>query len=337
MTGLMEKIIDSATNLPDLKEIEQAAEQIYRVLSPTPQISWPLLNDRCGCHVWVKHENHLPTGAFKVRGGLIYLGNLKARQPGIEGVCAATRGNHGQSVAFAASRNALNAVVVVPEGNNPDKNAAMRALGAELVIHGKDFDESVEQASIIAAERDLHLLPSFHMDLVMGVSTYALELFNHVERTGLALDRIYVPIGLGSGVSGVVAARNALNIETEVVGVVSENANGYQLSFNASKCIGTNSADTIADGLAVRNPNQQALDVILAGVDRIVDISDTQVLDAISHYYTDTHNVVEGAGAAALAALLKEKNTNKGRQVAVICSGGNLSKSMMIEALADRA
>jgi len=333
MLNLVEKVIDRTTNLPDLKEIEQAAEQIYQVVSPTPQISWPLLNERCGCDVWVKHENHLPTGAFKVRGGLIYLRNLKQREPEIKGVCAATRGNHGQSVAFAASRNGLDVVVVVPEGNNPDKNAAMRALGAELVVHGKDFDESVEQAAIIAAERGLHLLPSFHLDLVMGVSTYALELFKHVARMDLLLARVYVPIGLGSGVSGVVAARDALNLDTEVVGVVSENANGYQLSFNARRCIGTHSADTIADGLAVRNPNQQALDVMLLGVDRIVDISDEQVLRAISHYFTDTHNVVEGAGAAALAALLKEKTANMGQQVGVICSGGNLSKDMMLEAL----
>jgi len=312
-----------------LQEIEEAADSVYKVIQPTSQISWPLLNQRCGCEVWVKHENHNPTGAFKVRGGLIYLGNLRQREPNIRGVCAATRGNHGQSIAFAAARNDLNAVIVVPEGNSPEKNAAMEALGAELVIYGRDFDESVEGSVELAQERDLHLLPSFHMDLVKGVSTYALELFRAVSD----LDRLYVPIGLGSGASGVICARNALGLDTEVIGVVSENANTYQLSFAAGKCISTNSADTIADGLAVRNPSRKALDMMLGQLERIVDISEQEILDAIAHYFTDTHNVAEGAGAAALAALLKEKEINKGKKVGVIFSGGNIDKDLFKQAL----
>lgn len=328
-SGLRNRRARGAKVLPDLQEIEEAASKIYTVLAPTPQISWPLLNKRCACEVWVKHENHNPTGAFKVRGGLIYLGNLRMRDPDVRGVCAATRGNHGQSVAFAAARNGLNAVIVVPQGNSPDKNAAMVALGADLIIYGRDFDEAVEHATKIAEERGLHLLPSFHMDLVKGVATYALEFFRGTPQ----LDRIYVPVGLGSGIAGIIAARNALQLDTEIIGVVSENANGYQLSFEAGKCIGTNSADTIADGLAVRNPNQQALDVMLGEVKRIVDISDKQVLDAISCYFDDTHNLAEGAGAAGLAALLKEKEINQGQKVGVICSGGNINRDLLKQAL----
>jgi threonine dehydratase len=316
--------------LPTLQEIELTADSIYKVIQPTAQISWPLLNHRCDCEVWVKHENHNPTGAFKVRGGLIYLANLKQRKPGLQGVCAATRGNHGQSVAFAAARNNLQAVIVVPVGNNPEKNAAMEALGAELVIYGRDFDESVERAVELARERELHLLPSFHMDLVKGVSTYALELFRAVPD----LDRVYVPIGLGSGASGVICARNALGLKTEIVGVVSENANTYQLSFAAGKCIGTNSADTLADGLAVRNPSQEALDLMLGQLERIVDVSDEEILQAIAHYFTDTHNVAEGAGAAGLAALLREKELNQGKKVGLIFTGGNIDKDLLRRALA---
>jgi threonine dehydratase len=314
--------------LPNLQEIEVAAAEIYKVIQPTPQLSWPLLNIRCGCEVWVKHENHNPTGAFKVRGGLIYLGNLAKKEPGIEGVCAATRGNHGQSVAFAAARNGLKAVIVVPEGNNPDKNAAMKALGAELIVYGHDFDAAVVHAGEIAEQRALHLLPSFHMDLVTGVATYALEFFQGAPR----LDRVYVPVGLGSGISGVIAAKNALQLDTEIIGVVSENANCYQLSFDAGKCISTNSADTIADGLAVRNPSQLALEVMLGEVERIVEVSDQQVFGAIACYFDDTHNVAEGAGAAGLAALLKEKKLNDGQRVGVICSGGNISRDLLKQA-----
>ena len=197
-------------------------------------------------------------------------------------------------------------MIVVPEGNNPEKNASMVALGAELVISGRDFDESVDCARDLAQEKGLHLLPSYHMDLVGGVSTYALELFRAVSN----LDRIYVPIGLGSGISGVIGARNALGLDTEVIGAVSEKANCYQLSLAAGKCISTSTADTIADGFAVRNPNQKALDLMRGQVERIIDVSEQEILDAIVHCFTDTHNLVEGAGAVGLAALLKEKEVN---------------------------
>jgi threonine dehydratase len=315
--------------LPKLEELDEAAAEIYKVIQATPQISWPLLNSRCGCEVWVKHENHNPTGAFKVRGGLIYLSNLRQREPNLTGVCAATRGNHGQSVAYAAARNNLHPVIVVPKGNSPDKNAAMKALGAELIIYGQDFDEAVEHATVVSRERGLHLLPSFHLDLVKGVATYGLELLKNVPD----LDRVYVPIGLGSGVTGMITAKKALGLDIEIIGVVSENANAYKLSFESGKCISTNSAETFADGLAVRNPSQQALEIMLEGLARIVEVSDEMIMSAISHYFNDTHNVVEGAGAASLAALLKEKEVNQGKKVAVSLSGGNITRDLFCEAL----
>jgi threonine dehydratase len=263
--------------LPDIELLRSCAEQVHKVINPSAQIPWPLLNERVACDLWLKHENHNPTGSFKVRGGLIYLSRLKTAHPEIKGVVAATRGNFGQSIAFAASRLGLIAVVVVPEGNSPDKNRAMSALGAELVIAGSDFDESVDAAVQLAGERGFHLIPSFHQDLVLGIGSYALELFDAEP----GLDRVYVPIGLGSGICSVISARNALGLSTEIIGVVTENANAYQLSFDSRKVIGTQSADTLADGLAVRNPNAEALDIILANVSRIVTVSEEEILAAI--------------------------------------------------------
>jgi threonine dehydratase len=313
----------------DLTLMRERAAEVYRVIGPTQQIQWPLLSQRAGCSLWLKHENHNPTGSFKVRGGLIYLSHLKSSSPDVTGVVAATRGNYGQSVAFSASRLNLTAVVVVPEGNSPDKNRAMAALGAEVVIAGQDFDESVEVAIRLAVDRGLHLMPSFHEDLMLGVGSYALELFDAVPD----LDRVYVPIGLGSGICGVINARNALSPTTEIVGVVSENANAYQLSFAAGKVIGTNSANTLADGLAVRNPSVDALKLMLANVSHIVTVSETQLLAAIQILFEDTHNVAEGAGAAATAAVLKERKINQGKRVAAILSGGNIHKSLFSRAL----
>ena len=254
---------------------------------------------------------------------------MKKSLPGVEGVIAATRGNFGQSVAYAASRQDLASVVVVPEGNSPDKNRAMASLGAEVVTAGCDFDESIEMAKQLAAERGLHLMPSFHEDLMLGVGSYALELFEAVPD----LDRVYVPIGLGSGICGTISARNALGLKTEIVGVVSENANAYQLSFKSGKVTSTNSANTLADGLAVRNPSADALELILANVSRIVTVSEKELLQAIQILFVDTHNVAEGAGAAATAAILKEQQINQGQRVASILSGGNIHKSLFTQAL----
>jgi len=312
-----------------LSEIENAAAIVYSAMPPTAQYAWPLLARRTGCDVWVKHENHTPIGAFKVRGGLVYMDRLKRREPGLKGVASATRGNHGQSIALAARRNGIAATIVVPEGNSVEKNAAMRAFGAELVEAGHDFDAAREAAIRLAAERGLTMVPSFHRDLVAGVASYALELFRAAP-----LDTVYVPIGLGSGLCGVISARDALGLTTKVVGVVSTEAPAYALSFAAKKVVATNSANTMADGMAVRGPDAEALEVILKGADRIVQVSDAEVMDAMRAYYTDTHQVTEGAGAGALAALMQERDRMKGRKVGVVLSGGNIDKPVYLRALA---
>jgi threonine dehydratase len=304
--------------------LEATAETVHAVMQATPQYNWPLLSARAGADVWVKHENHTPTGAFKVRGGVIYVNDLLRREPDCPGVIAATRGNHGQSVACAATRRGLSSTVVVPHGNSMEKNAAMRAQGADLVVHGADFQEALEYAQDLAAERGLHMFPSLHEHLVRGVGTYAWELFSAVPD----LDTVYVPIGMGSGICGVIGARDALGLATKVVGVVAENAPAYALSFERREAVSTNTADTMADGVACRVPAMDALEVIWAGADRVVRVSDAQIKAAMRHYFTDTHNVAEGAGAAPLAALLKERETMAGKRVGLILSGGNIDRAV---------
>ncbi len=316
-----------------LDDLESAADIAYQALLPTPQINWPLLSARCGNEVWVKHENHNPTGAFKVRGGLVYMSRLTQRVPDCPGVVTATRGNHGQSVALAAARNEIPAVVVVPHGNSASKNRAMQALGCELIVHGRDFDESVEHAARLAQERELHRMPSFHRDLVAGVGSYALEFF----RSQPELDRVYVPIGLGSGICGMISARNALGLKTEIVGVVSTGARCYQESLAAGHCVSTDSANTLADGMAVRVPNAEALEMMSGNVAEILAVSDDEVLAAMSYLFHDTHNVAEGAGAAALAALMQECGRYRGKKLGVVLSGGNVDSSVYARALPLRA
>jgi len=312
-----------------LDEIESAAAIVHGAMSPTAQYAWPLLALRTGCETWVKHENHTPTGAFKVRGGLVFMDRLKRRSPGAGGVISATRGNHGQSIALAAARNGIAATIVVPHGNSVEKNAAMRAFGAELIEAGHDFDAAKDAAMKLAGERGLEMVPSFHRDLVAGVASYALELF----RAAPPLDTVYVPIGLGSGVCGTIAARDALGLKTKVVGVVSTEAPAYALSFAAGKVVPTNSADTMADGMAVRGPDAQALEVILKGADRIVQVSDAEIGAAMRAYYEDTHQLTEGAGAAALAALLQERDRVAGQRVGLILSGGNIDRPVYLRVL----
>jgi threonine dehydratase len=316
--------------LPSLDQLDTAAAEVYQHMQPSPQLRWPLLGERSGCELWVKHENHNPTGAFKVRGGLVYMGRLRQSQPEVSGVVTATRGNHGQSVAFAARKFGLHPVIVVPEGNNPDKNRAMEALGAELIVHGRDFDEAVPFAQQLARERGLHRIPSFHNDLVCGVASYSLELLRAVPD----LARVYVPIGLGSGICGMIAARNALGLDTEIVGVVSSEADCYALSLAAGSCVPTATADTRADGMAVRIPSPEALALMLGNVARMVRVTDEAVIDAVKIYFEDTHNVAEGAGAAPLAAALSERESNRGARVAVVLSGGNIDSIQFREALA---
>ncbi|MFQ5785145.1 MAG: threonine dehydratase [Alphaproteobacteria bacterium] len=317
--------------LPNLAEIEAAAEIVHRAILPTPQICWPLLSERAGCEVWVKHENHTPIGAFKVRGGLVYLDELAKSHADLPGILTATRGNHGQSVAFAARAHGVKAVVVVPHGNSAEKNRAMRAFGAELVEHGADFNAAHDHARRLAEARDLHMLPSFHPMLVRGVASYSLELFSAVPD----LDALYVPIGLGSGICGAIAARDGLGRKTRIVGVVAEKAPTYALSFAAGEPVATNAADTLADGLAVRIPDTQALDIIRQGVERIVAVSEDEILAAMRHYFSDTHNLAEGAGAASLAALLKERDEMRGKKVGLILSGGNLDREVYLRAIDD--
>ena len=315
--------------LPDLAAIEAAAEIVHAAMPPTPAHCWPLLSARAGAEIWVKHENHTPTGAFKLRGGLVYMDRLRREAPGARGVIAATRGNFGQSVAVAARMAGLPATVVVPRGNSREKNAAMAAQGAELVVHGGDFQESLEHAQRLAAARGLHMVPSFAAPLVRGTATYALELFRAVD----GLDAVYVPIGLGSGICGAIAARDALGLATEIVGVCAARAAAYALSFEAGRPVSTNAADTMADGMACRVPDADAVAIVNAGASRVVAVSEDEIADAMRAYFTDTHNVAEGAGAAPLAAALREREAMRGRKVALILSGGNIDRELYARVL----
>ena len=310
--------------LPSRSEMDAAASLVYKHMQPTPQYRWPLLCERSGCDVWVKHENTTPIGSFKIRGGINYLKNTADDR-----VITATRGNHGQSIAYAAGLFGKQATVVVPHGNSTSKNAAMRAFGAELIEHGRDFSEAHDFAHQRAGELDMHFVPSFHDRLIAGVASYALELFKAVPR----LDAVYVPIGLGSEICAVIAARKAMQLKTDIIGVVADQAPAYALSFEQSRLVTTESADTFADGVAVRIPNQQALDIIQKHVSRVVRVSEQAIAEAIRNYFTDTHHVIEGAGAAALAALIQEKERMKGLRVGVIASGGNIDADLFCKIL----
>ncbi len=317
--------------MTSLNTIESAAGLIYSHLGPTPQYPWPLVCARAGTEVWVKHENHTPIGAFKVRGGLVYVDDLLRREPECPGVIAATRGNHGQSVAYAARSRGLAATIVVPHGNSVEKNRAMRAFGAELVEHGPDFNAAHDHAGELAKERGLRMFPSYHPLLVAGVATYSLELLRRVPD----LDTVYVPIGLGSGIHGMIAARDGLGLRTRVVGVVAEQAPAYALSVEARQPVSTNSCETLADGLAVRVPDPAALEVILTGAERVVTVSEQEIKAAMRAYFADTHNLAEGAGAAPLAALLKEKERMAGKTVGLVLSGGNVDTALYREVLGE--
>jgi len=316
--------------LPSLAQIREAQSVVYRHMPPTPQYTWPLLNARVGTEVWVKHENHTPVGAFKLRGALVYMDWLK-QQPNISGVVAATRGNHGQGVGMAARLAGLKAVIVVPFGNSREKNAAMQAQGVELVEHGQDFQESLEFASQLAQDRGYTMVDSFHERLVMGTSTYALEFLESAP----ALETIFVPIGLGSSICGVAAARNALGLNTEIVGVVSSESPSYALSFKQHKVVEASSRTEIADGLACRKPNAQAMNAIWANVARIVEVSDDEIKDAMRAFYQDTHNLAEGAGAAALAGAIAEKDSQEsGTRIGIVLTGGNIDREAYASVLA---
>lgn len=316
-------------SLPTLSEIESAKALIRPHIRETPTYRWPLLEADLGCELWMKHENHTPVGAFKIRGGLVYMDELKRHQPGVTGVIAASTGNHGQSIAYAARRNGLRAVIVVPHGNNPEKNAAMRSLGAELVEHGREFQEALEYSLELAAREELHAVPSFHSWLVRGVATYALELFHSVAD----LDAIFVPIGLGSGFCGIASAREALGLKTKIIGVVSAHAPAYALSFLQRQFIEQPSQTRVAEGVACKTPNQDALQHILHHAHDILTVTDDEALAAMRDIIQSTHNIAEGSGALTYAALKKHSAAWQGKRVACILSGANASTHILREAL----
>lgn len=318
------------TDLFPISALEAAAETVYRYMPPTPQYCWPLLSQRLSAEVWIKHENHTPLGAFKVRGGLVYFKWLIETHPETKGVISATRGNHGQSVGFAAKHAGVPATIIVPKGNSQEKNAAMRALGVRLIEHGDDFQESIAYSKQLATEENLHLIPSFNPLLVQGVASYSLELF----KTAPDLDTVYVPIGLGSGICGMMVARDALGLKTKIVGVVSEHAEAYALSFKSGKIQETPTCNTLADGVACRVPNAEAFAMMQQGVERVITVSDESVLKAMKILYTDTHNIAEGAGAVGLAGLISEVSQHQGKKVATVLSGGNVDFSVYQRALA---
>jgi threonine dehydratase len=312
-------------------ELEQGAAVVYEAMTPTPQQRWPLLDARCGAPVWVKHENHTPVGAFKVRGGLVYFDDLRRAGSAVNGVVAATRGNHGQSIAFAASRYGMAAALVVPHGNSTGKNRAMQALGAELIEEGHDFQAALEAAARIAEARGWHMVSSFDSRLIKGVASYALELFRAVPD----LDTFYVPIGLGSGICGAIAARDALGLRTKIVGVVASAAPAYARSLALGRPVSHEVTTRVADGMACRTPVSEALEIIRAGADRVVEVSDDAIEAAMRALYDDTHNVAEGAGAAGLAAILQDRERLQGRPVGFVLTGANVDAEIFRRVLAE--
>ncbi|MBN8902529.1 MAG: threonine dehydratase [Rhodospirillales bacterium] len=310
--------------MTNLQDLEDAAALVHRTFPGTPQYAWPLLAEQAGTEVWVKHENHAPTGAFKLRGGLVYSERMRRDRPELPGIISATRGNHGQSLAFAGRQVGLPVTIVVPVGNSTEKNAAMRALGARLIEHGADFEAAREEAARLAIEEGLAFAPSFAPDLVCGVATYSLELF----RGAPPLHALYVPIGLGSGICGAILARDLLGLGTEIIGVQSTGADCYAQSIATGHLTVLNRADTLADGIAVRQPDPDALAIIRAGASRIVTVDDTEIAAAMRLYWTATHNLAEGAGAAPLAALLQERARMEDKRVGVVLSGGNIDLAL---------
>ena len=320
----------TGVTLFDLGQLGRARELVGRHVPMTPTYAWPLLEREVGTPVWVKHENHTPTGAFKVRGGLVYLDRLVRERPEVPGIVSATRGNHGQSLAYAGRAAGVPVTIVVPHGNSPAKNAAMEGFGAQLVVHGRDFQEAREHASELADERDLVPVPSFQPDLVLGVATYAAELF---EQAG-PLHVVYVPVGMGSGMCGLVTVRDLLGLDTEIVGVVSAQAPATALSVAAGHVVTTESAETFVDGVACRVPDAEAIDLIATGGSRVVTVSEDAAAAAMRLLFETTRQFPEPAGALALAGLLAEREAVAGRRTAVVMTGGNVDADIARTVLA---
>jgi threonine dehydratase len=310
-------------------DLDRATELVGRSVQPTPTHHWPLLDEALGTEVWVKHENHTPTGAFKVRGGIVFVERLVRERPDLRGLVSATRGNHGQSIAYAGRAAGLDVSICVPFGNSPDKNAAMRGFGASVIEVGHDYQAAREHAARLAREQGLEYVPPLHPDLVLGVATYARELFEAVAD----LDIVYVPVGMGSGVSGLIGVRDLFGLRTEIVGVVSELAPASALSFAAGEVVATESADTFVDGVACRVPEQQAIETLVAGAARVIAVSEDVTADAMRLLFAATHNAPEPAGAIALAGAIAERERIRGLRVAVVHSGGNVDSGMFAEVL----
>lgn len=321
----------AANALPTLDEIQEAQGAVYTVMAPTPQIVWPLLCERLRTEVWVKHENHTPIGAFKARTAVVYAAELFREPKNVCGLVTATRGNHGQSVALAGRRFNVPVHIVVPHGNSVEKNTAMQAQGAELVTHGKDYQESKEHAERLAQERGWHFVPPYHRDIVKGVATYWLEFFSAVSD----VDIVYVPIGQGSGICACCAVRNGMKLKTKIVGVVPEGAPAYALSFAAGRKIEAAVTTLLGDGMACRVPDEASLEVVLRNVERVVRVSEEEIRQAMRIYFSDTHNVAEGAGAAGLAAALKEKHLLREERVGLVITGGNVDRKVFASVLRD--
>ena len=327
---MTEQLLD-VSSLPTIGEVRTASELVYSVMPPTPQFVWPLLSQRLGTELWIKHENHTPTGAFKARTAIVYAAELFRTNSHIAGLVTATRGNHGQSVALAARRFGVTANIVVPKGSSSEKNAAMRAQGGILIEFGEDYQESKEHAQRLAAQNKWEFVPSYHRDIVKGVATYWLEFFSAVPN----LDVVYVPIGQGSSICSCAVVRNGLNLKTQIVGVVAEGAPAYALSFEAGRKIVAPVTTLLADGLACRVPDEASLAVVLQNVDHVVQVSEEEIASAMKAIFTDTHNVAEGAGAAGLAAAIKEKAALKGKRVGTVITGGNVDHDVFAKVLAD--
>jgi threonine dehydratase len=321
-----------APKLPDAAAIAEAADFLRELVPPTPQFVWPQVAAAFGAEVWIKHENHTPIGAFKARSVAVYFRELLRREPGIAGVITATRGNHGQAVGLAARLFKLPATIYVPRGNSVEKNAAMRALGAALVEHGDDFQESREEAMRVAARDGLHLVPSYHLDIVKGVATYWAELF----RAAPDLDVIYVPIGMGSGICAAAAARNLFSPRTKIVGVCSAHALASARSFAAREVVEAPVSTKLGDGMACRKLDGESIATMVENVERIVEVTDAELAEAMRAIFRMTHNVAEGAGAAGFAAAWRERASLAGRRVGLPMTGGNVDAPAFADVLAGK-
>jgi len=319
-------------NLPSLHDIEDAAQVVYREFAATPQYAWGQLSSKLGATCWLKHENHTPVGAFKIRGGLTYFDQLARNGALPAEVISATRGNHGQSIGWAARAHGVPCTIVVPHGNSLEKNAAMRALGATLIEHGSDFQESREFAIQLAAQRGAHMVPSFHVNLLRGVATYWWELFKAEPQ----LDVVYVPIGQGSGACSAIIAKRALGHKARIVGVVSAHATTYADSLAAGRVVEAPVTTLLADGMACRVADAEALAILQGNIDHIVKVTDSEVAQAMRDIFACTHNVAEGAGAAAFAAAMQEREQLKGQTVGLALSGGNVDSAMLAEVLLNK-